>query len=131
MSAEIDLQKAIFQALSGLGLTVYDAAPQAIDGGSDANWPYVEIGFISMAAFDTANSTGFDAVARIHTRSKTGSMAECKGIQGQIYERLHRGGLTLTGLQVVTMQRELSRCDRVPDSTMHGVCEYRVILDKI
>jgi hypothetical protein len=130
MPAEFEIQKALFQALTGLGLTVYDAAPQAADGGSLAGWPYVEVGFISLAAFDTANSTGFDGVARIHTRSKTGSMAQAKDIQGRIYERLHRGALAVTGYLTVTIQRELTRCDRMPDGSFHGVCEYRLLLDK-
>lgn len=129
-SAEFEIQKALFLALSGLGLTVYDAAPQSADGGSRAGWPYVEVGFISLAAFDTANSTGFDGVARIHTRSKTGSMAEAKDIQGQVYARLHRGALAVAGYLTVTIQRELSRCDRMPDGSFHGVCEYRLLLDK-
>jgi hypothetical protein len=116
--------------LSGLGLTVYDSAPQAADGGSLASWPYVEVGFISLAPFDTANSTGFDAVARIHTRSRSGSMAETKRIQGEMYDRLHRGPLAVAGYQTVTMQRELTRCDRMSDASFHGVCEYRVLLDK-
>jgi len=129
-SAEFEIQKALFQALSGIGLTVYDSAPQAADGGSTANWPYVEVGFISLAPFDTANSTGFDGVARIHTRSKTGSMAEAKDIQGRIYDRLHRGTVAVAGFLTVTVQRELTRCDRMPDGSFHGVCEYRLLLDK-
>jgi hypothetical protein len=131
MSAEFEIQRALFNALTGLGLTVYDSAPQAADGGSLAAWPYVEVGFISLAAFDTANSTGFDAVARVHTRSRSGSMAETKRIQGDIYERLHRGALSVAGYQTVTVQRELSRCDRMSDASFHGVCEYRLLLDKI
>lgn len=127
---EFEIQKALFQALAGLGLTVYDSAPQAKDGGSLAGWPYVEVGFVSLAPFDTANSIGFDAVARLHTRSKTGSMAEAKDIQGRIYDRLHRGVLAVPGFLTVTIQRELSRCDRMPDASFHGVCEYRLLLDK-
>lgn len=128
--AELELQKALSIALKALGLTVWDSAPQAADGGAATGYPFVEVGFISLAAFDTANSTGFDGVARIHTRSRSGSMAECKAIQGQIYGRLHRGALAVTGYQTITIQRELSRCDRMPDNSFHGVCEYRVLLDK-
>lgn len=130
MLCEVELQRALFFALSGLGYTIYDTAPQAADGGSRAAWPYIEVGFISLAPFDTANSTGFDGVARIHTRSDTGSMLECKTMQGAIYDRLHRGALPVAGFQTVTVQRELSKCDRMSDKTMHGVCEYRVLLDK-
>ena len=131
MSAEFEIQRALFNAMTGLGLTVYDSAPQAADGGALAAWPYVEVGFISLAPFDTANSTGFDAVARVHTRSRSGSMAETKRIQGDIYDRLHRGALSVAGYQTVTVQRELSRCDRMSDASFHGVCEYRLLLDKI
>lgn len=130
MAAEFEVQKALYQALNGLGLTVYDSAPQASDGGSLASWPYVEVGFISLAPFDTANSTGFDGVARIHTRSRSGSMAQTKAIQGQIYDRLHRGILSVAGYLTVTVQRELSQCDRMSDASFHGVCEYRILLDK-
>ncbi len=130
MSGELELQKALSIALKALGLTVWDSAPQAADGGAASGYPFVEVGFISLAPFDTANSTGFDAVARIHTRSRSGSMAECKTIQGQIYGRLHRGALAVTGYQTITMQRELTRCDRMPDNSFHGICEYRVLLDK-
>lgn len=130
MSGELELQRALYLAISGLGYTTYDSAPQAADGGSTANWPYVEIGFISLAPFDTANSTGFDAAARIHTRSKSGSMAECKTLQGAVYDRLHRGVLAVTGHATVTVEREMTQCDRMPDKTFHGVCEYRVLLDK-
>jgi hypothetical protein len=130
MSGELELQKALSIALQALGLTVWDSAPQAADGGVVTGYPFVEVGFISLAPFDTANSTGFDAVARIHTRSRSGSMAECKAIQGQLYTRLHRGALAVTGYQTITIQRELTKCDRMPDNSFHGVCEYRVLLDK-
>ncbi|MFA9232072.1 MAG: hypothetical protein ACEQSU_15210 [Microgenomates group bacterium] len=130
MAAEVEIQRSLFLAISALGYTTYDSAPQAADGGSTAGWPYVEVGFISPAPFDTANSTGFDAVARIHTRSRSASMLECKTMQGAIYDRLHRGVLAVTGFLTVTIQRELSKCDRMPDKTFHGVCEYRILLDK-
>jgi hypothetical protein len=131
MGCELELQKALGLALEAIGLNVWDSAPQAADGGAATGYPLVEVGFIALAPFDTANSTGFDAIARIHTRSRSGSMAECKTIQGQIYERLHRGALAVSGYQTITMQREMTRCDRMPDNSFHGVCEYRVLLDKI
>ena len=124
------MQRALFAAIAGLGFKTYDSAPQAEDGASRADWPYVEVGFISLAPFDTATSTGFDGVARIHTRSDTGSMLECKTMQAAIYDRLHRGTLAVAGFLTVTVQRELTKCDRMADKTFHGVCEYRVLLDK-
>lgn len=129
MGAEVELQRALYLALAGLGLTVHDRAPQAADAGGTAGWPYVEVGFISLAPFDTASETGFDAVARIHTRSRSKSLLEAKTIQGSIYARLHRGLLAVDGFHTITVQRETSRCDLMPDGSVHGVCEYRVLLE--
>jgi len=129
MAAEFELQKALFLALDGLGLTVYDSAKQAANGGSDAAFPYVEVGAIVLAEFDTAYETGFDFVARIHTRSRSAAMKECKDIQSQIYARLHRGSLAVTGFNTILVQREASDVTRVADGSFHGVCEYRGLIE--
>jgi hypothetical protein len=129
MSAETEVQGALFSALTGLGLRVYDAAPQAADGASTATFPYVEVGAVIMADFDTKDGNGFDFVARIHTRSKSGSMAEAKTIQGQVYAALHNGDLTMASLRSVMLRRENSFCDRVTDGSFHGVCEYRGLIE--
>lgn len=124
MAAETAVQGALYTALSALGLRVLDAGPQ------DATWPYVEIGFIVMNAWDTSPETGFEYLARIHTRSRTASMKEAKDMQGQIYDRLHRGALTITGFTHVLIQRENSEVMRATDGSFHGVCEYRGLIDK-
>jgi hypothetical protein len=129
MSAETEVQKALYLALAGIGLQVYDVAPQATDGGSNATFPYVEVGEIVLTEFDTASETGFDFVARIHTRSRSTSHAEAKTIQGQIYARLHRGPLVVDGFHFIQLDRESSRCDRVSDGSFHGVCEYRGLIE--
>lgn len=125
MAAEIEIQGALYSALSALGLTVYDVAPQAPDGGDNSAFPYVEIGVISLAQFDTKGVNGFDFIARIHTRSRSGSMKETKGIQGQIYGRLHDGPLTIVDHRLTHILRERSDVSRAPDGSFHGVCEYR------
>lgn len=124
MSAETAIQGALFSALSSLGLTVVDA------GQEKAVWPYVEVGFIVMTAWDTAPETGHNYVARIHTRSQSKSMKEAKEIQGQIYDRLHRGALTIAGHNHVLIKREKSEVIRAPDGSFHGVCEYRGLIEK-
>lgn len=125
MAAEIEVQRGLYTALNGLGLTVYDAAPQAADGASLAGFPYVEIGAIVLTEFDDFTERGFWIAARIHTRSRTGSMAQAKTIQGQIYDRLHRGALSVSGFQLIDLWRETSECMRAADGSFHGVCEYR------
>lgn len=128
MSAETAVQAALYTALSGAGLTTYDVAPQASDGGSTASWPYVEVGFTALTEWDTCDWLGHEFTARIHTRSRSGSMAEAKGIQGTIYTTLHRHELTMTGQTNVSLTRQTSMCDRAPDGTFHGVCEYHGLI---
>ena len=127
---EVAIQGALFSALSALGLSVVDTGQQAADGGSATPFPYVEVGMIILNPFDTASETGFDYLARIHTRSRAASMRQAKEIQGQIYNRLHRGALTVTGFQHVLIQRERSEVMRAPDGSFHGVCEYRGLVTK-
>lgn len=131
MSAETEVQGALYSALSALGLTVVDVGRQMPDGGSTTSFPYVEVGFIVMRPFDTAGETGFNFVARIHTRSRTGGMSEAKGIQGQIYGRLHRGNLNVAGHLLILLQREMSDVTQAPDGSFHGVCEYRGLIEKL
>jgi len=128
---EIAVQGALFSALSALGLRVVDSAAQVADGGSAVAYPYVEVGFIVLTPFDTAPETGFNYLARVHTRSRSASMREAKEIQGRIYSRLHRGALTVAGFHHVLVQRERSECMRAPDGSFHGVCEYRGLIQKI
>jgi len=124
MAGEVAIQGALFSALSALGLRVVDRGKQA------AEWPYVEIGFIVMNPFDTARATGTDYLARIHVRSRSESMREAKEIQGAIYDRLHRGALTITGHRHILIQRERSEVLDAPDGSFHGVCEYRGLMER-
>lgn len=129
MGAEVEVQRALYNALTALGLRVYDAAPQAADGGDQGEFPYVDIGVIAFADFDTKDRNGFDFVARLHTRSRSGSMLETKTIQGQIYAALHNGSLAITGFNSVLLRRELSDVTRAADGSFHGVCEYRGLIE--
>ena len=129
MVAEIEFQRALYTKLSGLGLTVYDVAPQAKDGASLATFPYVEIGSLITSEWDTSTEDGFSVLARIHTRSRSGSTYEARTIQGQIYAALHNAELTITGQNRVLIMREMSDLTRQPDGSFHGVCEYRALIE--
>lgn len=129
MSAETAIQGALYSALNALGLKVVDAGKQAADGASATPFPYVEVGFVVVNPFDTAQELGFDYLARIHTRSRSAAMKEAKDIQGQIYARLHRGLLTFSGYNHILIQRERSEMLRAPDGSFHGVCEYRGLIE--
>lgn len=129
MASEFEIQKALYTKLTAASLTVVDSASQAADGGVDTPFPYVEVGAVVIGAFDTRAKNGFDYVARIHTRSRSGSMKETKDIQGAIYAALHYQALTITGLNHVLIQRETSQVTRAPDGSFHGICEYRGLAD--
>lgn len=130
MSAEWATQQAIYSALTALGLTVYDVAPQAVDGGSNASWPYVTIGASVFTQWDTKGKTGFNFVQRIHTRSRSAGMKEAKLIQGQIYDRLHLGDLTIAGYTLTLLQFESQDVTHVSDGSFHGIAEYRGMIEK-
>jgi len=125
MAAEFEIQKALYGAVSGLGITTYDSAPQQADGGSNAVFPYVEVGEIILSEFDDKGLNGFNFLARVHTRSRSASMKEAKDIQSQMYGRLHNGTLSITGYDFILLLREFSDVTRVADGSFHGVCEYR------
>jgi hypothetical protein len=125
MSAEVEVQRTLYEGLLPIGLPVYDAAPQAPDGASLATFPYIEVGAIILTPFDTFEEIGFTIAARIHTRSRSRSMLETKTIQGQIYAILHRGALPVAGFRMIDLTRETTECMRVADGSFHGVCEYR------
>lgn len=125
------IQQALFVRLGTLGYPVYDRAPQVPDGGSVSGWPYIEIGVIALAPFDTFDKTGFDFVARIHSRSRSAGMKECKEMQSAIYGALHRAELVIAGFNFVSIAREASEVMVAPDGTIHGVCEYRGLVEAI
>lgn len=131
MSAEFEVQKGLYDALSAIGLTVYDVAPQATNGGDDSAFPYVEVGTVIFAPWDDAISNGHDFVASIHTRSRSSAMRECKEIQGRIYSVLHTGQLTLGTHRLVLLRRETSTVMRMADGGFHGVCDYRGLIEQM
>lgn len=128
MVPEDEFQKALFLALTAIGLTVYDAAPQSIDGASTATFPYVEVGSLISSEWDDQTQNGISILARIHTRSRAANYAEARTIQGQIYTALHHANLTVTGCTSILIMREMSDLNRQPDGSFHGVCEYRALI---
>ena len=125
MGASVEVQRALFNALSGAGLRVYDVAPQ-----NDVVWPYVEIGYIAMGENDTQSNNGFNVLARIHVRSQSGSAMEAKAIQDQIYGVLHKSALNVTGMNTVLVRHEMSDLLRA-EGSFHGVSEYRLLTETL
>lgn len=126
MGAEFEIQRALFQAISALGLPTQDVGRQTT---SDALPPTAEVGAIVMAPLDTKDRNGFDFVARIHVRAKAHDLGAVKERQAAIYARLHNGDLAITGYNTILLRRELTDCLREADGHIHGICEYRGLIE--
>lgn len=127
MGASVAVKTALYEAIAGLGYTTYTALPQSSDGGSDADFPHVQIGVVTYSPADTFSDSGFDLTARIHTRWRGGSEAPGLAMQDAIYALLHRGGLSITGYSLILMDRQMSATTPL-DGSFSGVCEYRALI---
>lgn len=136
MTIENDFQAAIYAALTGdvalmAVLTgVHDRKPQDTDSGAIAAFPYVTMGEAIFTLLPTDEVTNFSVLLRLHTWSRTGSVKQCKQIQGLMFDILHDADLTITGWNPFSILREESRVIEDPDGQFHGVCEYRALLQK-
>lgn len=135
MGVEVEFQRALFSALNAakatLGVTgIYDIAPQASNAGNAGVYPMIVIGRILANQMDTQGKVGFDMTCRIHTWSVSGSMLECKTIQGKIFAMLHRQPLSVTGARNFVLLRNDTDCLHEQDGTVHGVCEYRALVEE-
>ena len=131
MSAQFAVQKALFQAISLLGFTVHDVAPQRPDGGG---YPFVEVGAIVFSPMDTKDRNGFDFVARIHVRDDSHNLQPVEMIQGAIYDRLHNAhgdALSIDGYRLIQMRCEMQDVIREAQGQIHGVSEFRGLIETI
>ena len=128
MGAAAAVQTALFQAMGTLGYPVHDVAPQ---GGT---LPCIVIGEIVLAPLDTKDRNGFDFVARIHVRSEGHNLLPVRQIQDAIYGRLHNASddaLTIAGHRLMQLRREMSDVIREAQGQIHGVCEYRGLIETV
>jgi len=135
MSFELELQKAIYSALTGDSnvtnkvVDVYDYVPQPDDAQDEADFPYITIGETSFVAFDHDQRSGSRATVSIHVWSRYEGRKEVKEIQGAVYDNLHRRALSVSGYNTITVDFLNSESLRDPDGeTFHGVQEFQVLL---
>lgn len=121
------LQRALFQALSTLGVPVHDVVPQAPNGGDDTPFPYIKIGAIVPAEWDDYVGIGFDTAIRLHVVSRKQGFTECKDLQGRIFDLLHRADLAVEGHSVINLTRETTTCEDASPGTVRGICTYRCL----
>jgi hypothetical protein len=136
VGVEVDLQAAIYARLSdqivGGGKdcqAVYDYPPEG------ATYPYVTFGEMQFPSEDAQTRNRFNVLVRLHTWSRSGSSRETKVIQGDIYAALHDYDLTVLNdaggaaeWLCYSLLRDVSFAQKDPDGTIHGVCEYRALV---
>lgn len=131
MAVEVELQKAIYTALTAaLAVPVYDEVPQH-ETADDLSFPFVVIGDNSLAAFDDDVKNGFEATVTVHSWSRYRGRLEIKQLQGQIYNALHRNDdLTIAApFEVFGSSFESSTSLMEPDGvTRHGVQDFRIFI---
>jgi hypothetical protein len=137
VSCEMSLQQSLYDLLSAdvglatLGVTVQERMLPEENGDPHATFPVVLVGEIAANQWDTNSHVGFDVVVRLHTWSSKSAKQECRAIQAQMYQILHRQTFAIVGFNLVLIQREGSICDDDPSRYIHGVCEFRALIQKM
>lgn len=134
MSASLELQAGIIATLGATIPNAFGAVAPVFDYvKQDQVAPYVTISDTTMSDYSSDGSTGFNALVTIHTWSDYRGDAECKYLQGQIYDLLQRADVPVVGFNVLG-------CDFVADNgvsldpngiTKHGVQQFRVLMIKV
>ena len=127
------LQQAVFTALSGDSAVqalvgnparVYDHVPQ------DTTFPYVAMGEVAAADWDTKSEDGMDQTFMVHTWSRYRGMSEAKRIMGAVVDALDKVALSVTGHDLVQLRFEFSDTFLDEDGlTRHGVQRFRALTE--
>ena len=129
------VQSAIFTRLSAqvTSATIYDDVPDLPEGKPDENYPYVVIGEDVANPWDTDNSTGNEIRVNLHVFSYYQGKKQTKTILGEIYTALHRqaANLSATGYTFTDCLFDFAEVNDNDDGAIrHGVCRYRVTIEK-
>ena len=127
MSAEWEVQKAIFAELSGnLSVPVFDYVPQ-----EDTSSAYVTIGEDTFAPFNTDDIKGFEVGLVIHSWVIDNSRKTCKLLQGEIIQLLDRAELSITGYNLVGIDFEFSDTTPLEGNVYHGIQRFKITITEL
>jgi hypothetical protein len=133
MSGAYELQNAIYNALdgdatvSGAVVGIYDNPTQVNDPSDDSEFPFLTISDTTIQPWDDDTDSGTQADATIHVWSRARHALEAKQIQGYIYERLHRGTISINGYTFVGCDLVDQDVQRDEDGiTRHGIQTFRL-----
>lgn len=132
MTAALELQKAVFAALSDdaalvaliSGKRIYDHAP------ASAPFPYVTFGRASNYDWGTATEDGREHIFTIHVWSRAKGRAEALAIMAAVRARLHDADLALASHMLVNLREEIQEMRFDDDhSVHHGSLRFRAVTE--
>ena len=129
MSADLELQKAIYAQLAGdedlaalVATRIYDNVP------GDAGFPYLAIGGNETRAWPG----GMEHRLAFHAFSRSGGRAEVKRIMGAVNAALHDASLTLEGHALVNLRFLDGTTRREADGiTWRGTIRFRAVTEEL
>ena len=113
---------ATVQGLLGSSARVYDHVPQG------SPFPYLVIGAVSAAPFDTKTESGLDQTLTIHTWSRYRGLKETKDVMAAVLAVLDGQSLAVSGHTLVLLRFEFATTVIDNDGlTRHGVQRFRAL----
>ena len=113
--------------------TILDDVPNLSKSTPNADFPFIVIGEDLGQKWDTDDQLGGMVQANMHVWSRYPGKKEVKEIFQEIYNALDRqaANLTATGYRCVDCLFEYSNVfDENDGATRHGVCRYRLTIEK-
>lgn len=132
VGAAIELQKAVFAALSANAALTGALGASRIHDHAPANVAFPYLTFGRTTAFDWSTSTeeGVEHIFTIHVWSKTQGKAQALAIMEIVKTALHDTELTLEGYRLVNMRREFEEVRFDDDlAVYHGLLRFRAVTE--
>ena len=132
-SPAADLQKAVFEALTGdAGLVALLGGPRVFDHApADAAFPYVTFGRTSIYDWSTGTESGTEQLFTIHIWSKAKGKKETLDIMELARARLDQAPLALAGHHLVNFRLEFAEARHDDDLALHhGLLRFRAVTER-
>ena len=131
-SPAIELQKAVFSALSGTSALTAAMGASRIYDNAPANvaFPYVTFGRTTAYDWATGTEDGTEHLFTLHVWSKTKGKAETLEIMAIVKQALHDSDLQLTGHTLVNLRSEFEEARFNEDLAVHhGILRFRAVTE--
>ncbi len=129
------LQVAVISALAADGtVQAYLGAPARVydDTPRHTAFPYVTLGNVTVASWDTATELGHEHTLTLNAWSRQGGQKEAKAVLAAAYDVLHTAALSLGGHRLISLRFEFADVFRDADGeTVHGIARYRALTEPL